>query len=117
MASQESVGSWVHATSYIDMKIQYIARMSNVRISYREVLKMSSRSKSIAVTSHNRFISEVVDYLVKHDLDGVEYDWEGSSHKDPYDWNGAEGAIDRENSPEFPRGYSVTMKPSGPARS
>ncbi|MFC1739282.1 glycoside hydrolase family 18 protein [Planctomycetota bacterium] len=43
------------------------------------------------------FIREVVDYLLEHGLDGVEYDWEGNSHKDPYDWLGQEGQIDRAN--------------------
>jgi len=57
------------------------------------------------------YISEVVDYLVKHDLDGVEYDWEGNSHKDPYDWNGAEGAIDRENYTQIVKETRAALKP------
>lgn len=43
------------------------------------------------------FTSEVVAYLRKHRLDGVEYDWEGNSHQDPYDWNGPDGDGDRKN--------------------
>ena len=57
------------------------------------------------------FISEVVDYVVKHNLDGVEFDWEGTSHKDSYDWNGAEGAIDRGNYSRIVKETRAALKP------
>jgi GH18 family chitinase len=57
------------------------------------------------------FIAEVVAYLRKHRLDGVEYDWEGNSHKDPYDWNGAEGDVDRQNYTTVIQETRAALKP------
>lgn len=57
------------------------------------------------------FIAEVVAYLRKHRLDGVEYDWEGSSHREPYDWNGAEGDVDRKNYTTIIQETSAVLQP------
>ena len=43
------------------------------------------------------FISDVLNYLLTHDLDGVEYDWEGRPGQTWEQWIGPEGEQDRQN--------------------
>jgi GH18 family chitinase len=42
------------------------------------------------------YVSELRDFIIAHDLDGVEYDWEGRPGQSSEDWFGAEGQRDRQ---------------------
>ena len=45
--------------------------------------------------ARGRYISELFKYVLDHNLDGVEYDWEGYNDREGYSWLGAEGQADR----------------------